>query len=271
MEEKTIKSFYSQLGEDIFLYNLLINQSGIDGRYVEVGAMTGEALSNTKFLQDELGFSGVLIEPNPVNFGYLNKSRPKDAIYPVAIGETFQEKASFCSFSGPGTIALSHLQTDDAPTLKGTSYLTSANVVEVPIYPLSQILTDHFRKTCTVSDDGKSLFDVYIDFMSIDVEGAEEGVLKSMDWKIPTGIICIEMHEEHEEKNDNCRNIMKENGFELFKRLHCNEFWINRSYYRGQLLFKSTGKAPVLQGNMLVSEEHRQKIADVINGYYYSQ
>ena len=270
MEEKDIKCFYSQLGEDMFLYNLCINQRVPGGRYVEVGAMTGEALSNTKFLQDELGFSGVLIEPNPVNFQYLNKNRPKDAIYPVAIGETFQEKASFCSFSGANTLALSYLKEDTGPILKGTSYLTSGNVIEVPVYPLSDVLADHFNKTCTRSTDGKSLFDAYIDFMSIDVEGAEEGVLKSMDWRIPVGIICIEMHEAHEEKNDNCRNIMKENGFELLKRLHCNEFWVNRSYYRGNLLFKPTGKPPVLGGKMMVSEEHRQEIADVILGYFYS-
>ena len=265
MNESPLPCFYSQLGEDMFLYNTLINQEVPGGRYVEVGALCGAALSNTKFLQNHLGFRGVLIEANPLNGYYLQKNRPHDSCYVVAVGEREQEKAPFYCLSGMNTLALSHLVTDEGP-ICGTDTITSGTIIEVPVFNLSSVLVDHFRRVCRRSPEGTALEDVYIDFMSIDVEGGELGVLKSMDWSMPTGIICIEMHESQEKQNIQCRRILEDNGFTLFQRLICNEFWVNLSYYRGHLFFKPA--PPTLEGNMMISEEHRREVAEAILSHF---
>ena len=54
--------YYSQCGEDEFL-NETIFFNKKNGKYIELGALDGIQYSNTKFFEDNLGWSGVLIEP----------------------------------------------------------------------------------------------------------------------------------------------------------------------------------------------------------------
>ena len=56
-------TFYSQLGEDIYIFKNFINKKVEDGIFVELGAMDGIIYSNSKFFEDTLNFKGVLIEP----------------------------------------------------------------------------------------------------------------------------------------------------------------------------------------------------------------
>lgn len=61
--------YYSQAGEDEFLNkNYFKNKRG--GTYIELGALDGVLYSNTKFFQDHLDWSGILIEPHPFKFNY---------------------------------------------------------------------------------------------------------------------------------------------------------------------------------------------------------
>jgi hypothetical protein len=48
--------FYSQIGEDILIYNNYINKIKNDGTYIEIGASDGLTYSNTKFFNEKLGF-----------------------------------------------------------------------------------------------------------------------------------------------------------------------------------------------------------------------
>lgn len=54
-------NFYSQQGEDIYIYRNFINKQVPDGIFVELGAMNGVTYSNTKFFEDTLKMSGTLI------------------------------------------------------------------------------------------------------------------------------------------------------------------------------------------------------------------
>ena len=77
----------------------------------------------------------------------------------------------------------------------------------------------------------------YIDLITIDVEGGEEVVLKTFDFKIPIYVVCIELDEHNPEKDERCRAILIENGFTFNKRFLINEFWINNNYFRKDLLY----------------------------------
>ena len=82
----------------------------------------------------------------------------------------------------------------------------------------------------------------YIDCISIDVEGGEEVVLKTMDFNIPIYVICIELDGHNIEKDERCRKILIEKGFTFKIRININEFWINENYYRKELLYDETKK-----------------------------
>jgi hypothetical protein len=58
--------FYSQSSEDKFIYeNFFSGHMSRQGVYLEMGALDGSLYSNTKFFEIELGWTGILIEPNP--------------------------------------------------------------------------------------------------------------------------------------------------------------------------------------------------------------
>jgi hypothetical protein len=55
-----IKMYYSQCEEDIFLNkNYFKNKK--NGTYIELGALDGVLFSNTKFFEDTLNWTGILI------------------------------------------------------------------------------------------------------------------------------------------------------------------------------------------------------------------
>lgn len=72
--------FYSQCGEDQFL-NENFFKNKMNGVYVELGALDGILYSNTKFFEDTLNWSGVLIEPHPNKFDFLKKNRPNNFLF----------------------------------------------------------------------------------------------------------------------------------------------------------------------------------------------
>jgi hypothetical protein len=82
-----MNTFFSQQGEDIFIYKNFINKVVEDSIFVELGAMDGIIYSNTKFFEDILKFKGILIEPT-IQYNNLINNRPNCDCYNVAINYT---------------------------------------------------------------------------------------------------------------------------------------------------------------------------------------
>ena len=71
-------TFYSQKGEDLFVFKNLINRKVDDGVYLELGAYDEITYSNTLFFEENLNFRGILIEPIKTVFKKLEKNRPRN-------------------------------------------------------------------------------------------------------------------------------------------------------------------------------------------------
>mmetsp|Transcript_107388 Transcript_107388/g.346806 ORF Transcript_107388/g.346806 Transcript_107388/m.346806 type:complete len:222 (-) Transcript_107388:90-755(-) len=156
---------YSQWGEDWRLLDRYF--CGLrGGTYLEIGANDGVTCSNTKFYEDNLGWSGLLIEAFPPMFAELSKRRP--------LSTSFNVNAAICSegvvqISGEGTQAVVE-QLHDAG---------NHTVFSVPCQTLGSV----------IKQAGLN----HITFFSLDVEGAELMVLQTMDWNIPVCIWEVEM------------------------------------------------------------------------------
>jgi hypothetical protein len=87
----------------------------------------------------------------------------------------------------------------------------------------------------------------YIDFLSIDVQGAERYVLETTNWRIPIGTICIELEGHRPSDDEACRLILADNGFVLVERLMISEIWTNPSYKRAKGLFEPSLQMPLSQ------------------------
>lgn len=154
--------FYSQHFQDVFIFRNLINRKNSNGIFVEIGAYNGIDHSNTKFFEDNLNFTGMLIEPHPMIFNELIKNRPKSLCHNVAVSKV----DGVVNFSIPnGICAMGGIKNT---TPWGSQF--ELNDLQVKSVPFNKILN-------------KNIYN-YVDIMFIDVEGGELDILQTMDWSI---------------------------------------------------------------------------------------
>ncbi|MFT4588473.1 MAG: FkbM family methyltransferase [Limisphaerales bacterium] len=160
---------HSQYGQDRFVAESLFKgkRSGV---FVDVGANDGETFSNTCFLERELGWTGVAIEPLPKAFEKLARNRSCHALQ-CCIAEK-EGDVNFLEIDGNAEMLSGivdsyderHLRRiDDELATRGGS----KREIKVKCHRLSTILDRH------------SLSEV--DYLSIDTEGNEMDVLRSVD------------------------------------------------------------------------------------------
>ena len=166
--------------------------------------------------------SSVLVEPSPVNFRKVTENRPNSSAHRLAVGDAY----GIVEFVGHSAVAgVTENLTD--------SYLERWRLKDNPRYKV-------MSAPMSAITDIESL--TYIDFISIDVQGGEKSVLDSMDTSVEIGTICIELEAQNSYKDDYCRGLLKDRGFEYRDRLHISEFWHNPNYSRSDLLFDKETK-----------------------------
>lgn len=163
-----------------------------NGFYVELGANDGITQSNTAYFEKNKGWHGVLIEPTPHNYLKCLKNRsPKNNIYCNAcVSFDYAEKFVEIAFSNLMSTPL-NLESDVKDGIShansGIKYLEDGErtfTFGAVAKTLNSIL--EFSKAPTV-----------IDFLSLDVEGAEIEVLKGVNHdKYKFKYICIECRDE---------------------------------------------------------------------------
>ena len=169
MPECMKREAHSQHHEDIMVTAALrCMKNGRPGTFVELGAFTGVALSNTVMLERCYNYTGVLIEASPINYAKLKTSGRQATLVHSAVCPTegtvmFQDESDG-NGDYSGEIDLRHLNRKETlAKVHNRSYVT------VPCRPLGKIL----------DDTGYAA----IDILFLDVEGAEGKVLASVDLK----------------------------------------------------------------------------------------
>jgi FkbM family methyltransferase len=226
-----MNSFYSQQGEDIYVYHNFINKIAPDGIFVELGAMDGLVYSNTKFFEDTLKFSGTLIEPTD-QYKSLILNRPGCKCYNVAVNNKTEMVKFLGNYATAGLVN------------------TMSNTFRQTWHPNSQESHEYFVNGEPIRDILKKSSIEYIDFLSIDVEGGEYVVLETLDFSVPIYVICIELDGHNSEKDQKCRNILIQNGFVLKKRFCINEFWINDNYFRKDVVYDKSITPPMFTNSI---------------------
>jgi FkbM family methyltransferase len=155
----------SQHGEDIWLWYFFKKKK--QGFFVEIGAYDGITFSNTYFFE-AIGWKGIIVEPNPKIFNLCCKRRPNSVCINAAVTNGLENQTSLSLVDGDnGVDALSFTHPSGRHLDRVAK--TKARIVDitVPALKLSKILEK---------------VDELIDFISIDVEGAELDVLQSLDF-----------------------------------------------------------------------------------------
>ena len=189
---------FSLSGEDIILHNLLRKTK--NGFYVDVGAHHPTHFSNTYLFYRE-GWRGINIDATPGKIDLFRAQRPRDINIESAVSNT-EGHIEFFLFDKS---ALNTGSPEMASEEERLGYPVREKIT-VPTRTLSGILNEHLQS-------GQK-----IDFMSVDVEGADMDVLASNDWiKYSPTVIAVEdctFDPEHPEKSE-AYNFLKEMGYKL--------------------------------------------------------
>lgn len=169
---------WSEHGEDLIVLNMIkldtYDVSPI--RYLDIGASDPFFLSNT-YLLYSLGASGVLVEPNPEDAHRLRHKRRRDVVVNAAISDQPNGTAKLYRLSAG---AYNTLLEDKAKRVVADSQSFApqerqslTGTIDVDLVSINDLVRSHFAPAT-------------LNFISIDTEGFDLRILRSIDWALMT-------------------------------------------------------------------------------------
>lgn len=192
--------FYAQSWEDVMLlshYFCNVKQ----GHYAEMGALDGKQMSTTKFFEDSMNWGGMLVEGQPDNAAKVAVNRPGagNKIFPMAACPRGQKTLKFIGAGGHGVGGSVETMSDKHRLEWGLDAKHDKQEYEVPCQPVGDMLAQAKLP--------------YVDFFVLDVEGAEQAVLQTMDWKVDVCVWVVELDGKNPEKDESVRQMLFSRGY----------------------------------------------------------
>lgn len=178
---------YAPYGEDKLVMGHLFARMGGDlssVRYLDIGAGDPVLGSNTYALYQQ-GARGVLVEPTPDKADLLRRARPRDTVLQAGAAFDDARSAELILFGRGNAGLFNTFNTEHANKIVAASnawreQLRPVGKIEVPLVTITDIIAKHLG--------GKAP-----DFISIDVEGHDYGVLSLLDLAVyQPALICVE-------------------------------------------------------------------------------
>ena len=203
---KPDKIDHSQYGQSSYLDKIFDKK--INGFFIEAGAYNGEDISNTLFFEIQRNWTGILIEPLPELFeSIVSKKRNAYAIN-VCIAEKYPTVVKFRIANYKALSGISDLMSNNHKNRVGTNF----KEILIPCFSLNTILASLKVKN--------------VDFFSLDLEGAELNVLKSLDLGNFNFESIIVEHNGEKERKDKMEKYLLQNGFKLIKSNVQDDFFL---------------------------------------------
>jgi FkbM family methyltransferase len=151
---------YAQNREDVLLHRVFPRT---DGFYIDVGAADPIEYSVTKWFYDR-GWRGINVEPQDGYFRDLVVDRPRDTNLKIALSE---QPGLMTLYQMPDRAGWSTLKADVAAKLRESGI--EVHPCDVPVMTLAEVCRRYVDRP--------------IDFLKVDVEGAEREVLAGADFR----------------------------------------------------------------------------------------
>ncbi len=216
-----IKGGSGACGQDILISRLLNNKR--NGVFIDIGANDGTTISNTLYLEKELGWNGIAIEPIPSVYEKLKQNRTCTVVHGCVTPTS--GKAKFLEVVGApnmlSTLAIHSVGLTARRIRKNAKRNnTTVREIDVECYSFESLV-----KKSSISE---------VDFLSIDTEGGELDILKSINFDVtPVKIISV----ENNYYTNNIRTYMEKSGF-----LYLGTFKVDEIYIFGGKEFKKNNQ-----------------------------
>ena len=195
---------YSQFGEDLVIWQWLDKMGKLkkNGFYVDVGAHHPRRMSNTKLLNMHMGWRGINIEPSRELWEAFETERQDDINLNVACGpENAVMPMTLFSHQAVNSLDPTNIARRTAnPTFQ------VVRTEDVQVRVLNELLEEHVPS-------GQE-----IDLLSIDAEGFDLGILKTVDLaRWAPFLVCVEDHrfDCHEPRKSEIFTHLADAGYRL--------------------------------------------------------
>jgi FkbM family methyltransferase len=203
-----MKKYYSQIGQDQY-YIENISKGKRNGIFLDIGANNGIFESNTATLEFEYNWSGICVEANPNLIKVLTDSRPNSKIVNCAVWNSIGDieleipNSNYKKIKGDLLSRISNL--DRNQEYFKHHFKTNTSTVKVKTRTLNDIVSQYYKLPCI------------IDYMSLDIEGAEIEAIRSLDLKkIDIKFMTIE-HGNRPGYIDELTDILKPFGYTIHR------------------------------------------------------
>jgi|LakMenEpi03Aug12_release.lakeMendotaPanAssembly.Ray.scaffolds.fasta_scaffold24082_5 FkbM family methyltransferase len=212
------KYSYSQCGEDLIVRHIFDSLKKDKITYLDVGAHHPFHLSNTAFFYQS-GSRGINIEPNPFLFNEFKQWRGNDINLNIGVG-TESAHLDFYVMDSP---LLSTFSEIEAKNLVHTYNRKIERKFPVSVLPISSIIEEYSSSS-------------FPDFLSLDVEGLDEAIIKSLPLNnYKPAVICVETISYSQSragvKNNEILEYLKANNFLVYADTNINTIFVDREVW----------------------------------------
>ena len=187
---------HSQIEQERWVLAMCEGRRG--GRFAEIGAFDGVLHSNTLKLETDHGWSGVLVEPNPILFARLRQSRNACCLE-RAVHREGGQLLSFVASEEIGTLA-EYAEADGYAEHRRDAISRNG---------LITVETVTFDAMAAADGEGERGFD----YVSLDTEGSELDILRTIDLaRHRIALFTIE-HNFIEPRREQMRGLLAEAGY----------------------------------------------------------
>lgn len=184
---------YSQIWQDLFVIWLLKERRS--GYFLEIGAGDGVHLSNSLLVEEEYGWEGLLVEPNPLFLDSLSRHRNARVDHRCVTGKSGEAQRFGCA----ATAELSRVMRAEPDLRDSQGARKFERFIEVPSVSPLDLLSDHAVPK-------------HIDYLSVDIEGLEYEVLQAFPFEqYKVDVITVEHNFGSQERR--IETLLASHGF----------------------------------------------------------
>ena len=213
-----VPASYSQAGEDAILRFLFTDKKLAPISYLDIGTNTPDFGSNT-YLFYRSGSTGVCVEADRSLIPDIARLRPRDKVLNVGVSTGTAGEADFYIFDVHG---LSTFDKAEADKRAASGQFKLTEVAKVKLIDINTILRDNFAQRP--------------DLLSIDIEGLDLAVLKTLDFdRYPIPVVCVETcrySEDHVRPKDHAiAEFMLTKGYEVYADTYINTIFVQKAWF----------------------------------------
>ena len=209
---------YSQCGEDLIIQYVFCLRGVNLPSYIDIGANDPYFISNTALFYKK-GCRGINIEANPNLIDKFYKHRPEDVNLNVGVGP-IAENLDFYFMNEP---TLSSFSKEECDNYIKTGKYNLVEKKQISLITIKEIM----NKYCN---------GIFPDFMSLDAEGMDFEILKSIDFeKSVPKIICVEAADYSPigagERRDELIDFLVEKGYYEYANTNLNAIMVKKDFW----------------------------------------